>query len=385
MLNHVTVTSKMIEEFSIGFINEIKSIKKSVENFKIDLSKALPDIFNEKALKVQGIYSHDKQHVMIIFNENREYEFSAKMLTGDVIDAFFPYKNYKGIGTGIKFENSNGRLKNITMKNLKPFEFFGNVDMTIDKINFNTPDGRMIEIGYGFVFSSDLFLNKLKNIKNFTNNFVSVYLEFYNENKTKVSDESSKAAVSKVDLQKLLVEMKKYFFDDDYKETDIDKFIADYPIIIRRGLGLINHISQVELHDVNNIYGQKLKPDLMGYNAIEKIWTIVDYKLARKKIVKGACGVRPSQMDDVTKLSAQLRIYRKYFDEIKHREYFEERYKYSIDEYPRAVGIIGFVDDDDRKDFNEIKNDYPHWLDIIPYNDLYARFEEYVEVANSIQ
>lgn len=186
-----------------------------------------------------------------------------------------------------------------------------------------------------------------------------------------------------IDTFKVKKDMEHYFFNENVKELEIDKFIYDNPIILEVVFGLINRKSQVKLVDQTGRFEQDLKPDLIAYNLHTKMWTIVDYKRSNSNLLKKVGKVRESYKSDIPDLIAQLRDYVEFFNDSLNIKYYKDTYGDTI-EYPTAIGIIGILPEDYTMGFNRLKRDFPNWVEVRPYNYIYDSFCRFIEVSNSI-
>lgn len=374
-----------IQKFYQQFKKEIAKFKQ----YKLDPNKFIPKIFMND-FGVEVIFSIDKGHFMIVFNDYINVgHISYKFVKNDVVEAFDITGQWSSNNSSVAINVGNGRnisLKNVDIKGLKPLSLDGNdIEVYIDNNDFHLPIGTKRKIQYAMVFSFQVLIDFALNIEDFTNNFIYAYWSYYDKYKEKLDPTADKYDEFIADLESIKLKMKYFFYDENVLERDIEKFIKENPIIITRILGLENPIYQADLKDIKGIYKQQLRPDLMGFDQIRDNWTIVDYKLGRgTNLIKSPGGVRVKFNDSVAKLEAQLRIYRKYFNESDHREYFNKKYKTTIHELPHTIGIIGYVDNDSRKDFNELMDDKNRWFDVIPYNDLETKLEQFISTLRSI-
>lgn len=203
-------------------------------------------------------------------------------------------------------------------------------------------------------------------------NFVNVHIDYLM---------SSDQSTHMIQLNSLLKKMEYYFFNEQVKELEIDKFIEENAIILERGLNLVKPKSQVVLKDVLGKYGQDLKPDVIAFNEHHKLWTIVDYKRNKRSILKNTDTVRTSFKSEVNDLKAQLRDYKEYFEEEAHRDFVAKTYNLTL-KYPTTLGLIGQINDSEIDDFNRQMKDEPRWFNVMPYNYLYENFKRYVELAD---
>lgn len=378
------IANKFIQSFHQQFTKELTKL----QNYKIDPKSFMPKILTEE-YGIEVICSIRKGHFMIIFNDYNVGRISHKFVTEDVLDAFDITRRWSTKNDQVAFRIENGReikIKNVSFDGIKPFALIGNnIEMYIDNMDFSLPIGVKKNIKYAMIFSFPVLVNYILNIDEYTSNFIFAYWSYYDKYKEKLDSTSNKYEEYISELEKIKQKMNYYFYDEQVLEKDIENFINENSIIISQILGLDKSILQAELKDVIGKFGQTLKPDLMGFDSIRDNWTIVDYKLGRgANLVQSPGGVRVKFYDSVAKLEAQLRIYRKYFNEEDHRRYFNKKYKTKIHEFPETIGIIGYVDNESRKDFNELLDEKQRWFNLIPYNDLQTRFEKFISTIKSI-
>ncbi|MFW6025793.1 MAG: hypothetical protein ACOCRX_05560 [Candidatus Woesearchaeota archaeon] len=371
-----------VKEFCQQFNDEKNKILNTLKRFNLNVSSALPEILLNNFIEYECVFSESKNHILIMMSKNDEFTFHFNALKGDVInylDESDTWKEQKG--SAFKINNStNINIKGVSINGMKPFELSGDkISLFINDLFVHVPKKGEVHIDFAIIMSYPIFLEKAENVNQFSENLLSSYVESYNEfgNQFGLHQEKNYC-------KNLLNKMKKYFFDEDIKEVKIDKFLQENPIILRRGLNIIEPMSQVILKDILDKYGQDLKPDLIGFNLNKQVWEIIDYKRAKKTILKNVKTVRSSFRAEVRNLEAQLRDYKEYFNEKDHREYFKKKYGYNI-EYPRAVGIIGNVSKDEQKEFNRQIENLNNWLDIIPYNYLYNNFKRFVEILDGVK
>jgi hypothetical protein len=380
----VTVTSQMLNSFCYQFLSEVKELKEILISFNINIKDALPSVFNAKGITINAVYSHDRQHVLISFTPTNESAIRTHMLMGDVFNYLDPYGEWAKMPGLMNFTNvENLSLRNLTIKGGKPFEFWGHIDAILDDINFDIPKKGLVKVDYSFIFSVPVFIKKLRETKQFARDLFGLYWGYYQNKSKKYEPYDTQAVEYKNYLNQIKEKMEEYFFDEDIHEKEIDQFIEKNPVILERCLSLFKHIPQATLKNVMGIYKQDLKPDMIAYNVDEKRWTIVDYKRAKRKIIKKPGEVRTSFYSEVYDLKGQLKDYKKYFNESIHRDYFSNEYDFSI-ENPTTVGIIGRVSDSEINDFNEQLDDLPRWCNIIPYNYLYESFCRYIKLVKTI-
>jgi hypothetical protein len=387
-LSHASITYQLINVFSQKFAKQLKDEIEKLARYKINVEDFFPEVLT-KEYGMNIIFSMSKGHFMIIFTKANPGRVYRSFVKGDVIDLFDETgswsRNEGSIGFQIE-ESSNINLKGISFGGgIKPFSLNGNIGIYIENMDFHSPTGRKTNIEYAFILSYSRLVDTIVNIEQFTSNLVYAYWSYFNQYNEKLNSESDKYQKYIHSLKATYNEMNYYFYDENVLERDIENFINKNSVLISEILGLDNPIVQANLKDVNQTYGQVLKPDLMGYDSVRKNWTIVDYKTGRgANLVKSPGGVRVKFYDDVAKLEAQLRIYRKYFNERDHRDYFNKKYNTTIHEYPHTIGIIGKVEEESRKDFNELMDEKLRWFELVPYNDLQARFKKLISMVENI-
>ncbi|EEL42577.1 NADH dehydrogenase subunit 2 [Bacillus cereus Rock3-42] len=183
--------------------------------------------------------------------------------------------------------------------------------------------------------------------------------------------------------EKIKQEMERLFFNETILEQEIDDFISENDVILEQCLGLINPLRQVKLENIHGDNPKDFKPDLIAYDQDNKVWKVVDYKRAKRNIIRNNGKARAYFKAEVTELEAQLDDYLEYFKDKKQQKHFQEKYNYLI-EYPGAIGLIGNISNQEEKEFSRIKRRLPRWLDIIPYNYLYERYCRYLETVRQV-
>lgn len=374
----LSVTSMILEEFSLNFINEVKKEKENIEKTgdKKLIAQILPKTFKGESAYVHAVYSHNRKHVLIRFNSSNQFHFNSREVTGDVMDFFDPDGFWNGKPVGIRVESSSAHLKGGSFIGVKPFEIVGDsVEIAIESFELQTPRYGAILLEYAFIFSYDIFLERLANVKEFARDFVSVYKEYVIQDKPKEK--------FKEDFRYIKSEMERLFFDEDVRELDIDNFFKDNPSVLNYCLGLSHPLHQVTLSNIHGRNPKDFKPDLIAYSEDEKVWKIVDYKRAKRNIIKNQGKARTHFRAEIAELQAQLRDYYHYFRDFGQQQHFKDEYGELI-EYPETIGIIGRVEDEQVRDFNMLKSDMPRWIDLVPYNYLYERYCRYINVVETL-
>ncbi|EEL33084.1 hypothetical protein bcere0019_36830 [Bacillus cereus Rock3-28] len=377
-LNKVTVTGKDLEKFAANFIAELNSLKDSLRTFNIELDKALPKALNGGNVAAKAVYSHDHQHVLIMFKRSNEFQFESEMCMGDVFNTLDPSGTWKKQKNAFfRIEGSNISLKNVELAGgWKPFELFGDsIDIIIEDLKIEVPYLGIVNIDYALVFSSKVFHEKVHNLRQYVDDLSKIYWDYFKEDNPK--------EIFMQKHERIKQEMERLFFDESILEQEIDNFISENDVILEQCLGLINPLRQVKLENIHGDNPKDFKPDLIAYNQDEKVWKVVDYKRAKRNIIRNNEKARAHFKAEVTELEAQLDDYLEYFKDKGQQKHFQEKYNYLI-EYPGAIGLIGNISYQEEREFNRIKRRLPRWLDIIPYNYLYDRYCRYLETVRQV-
>ena len=375
-IDRVTVTVKDLKNFSFDFITELNSLKRSLRTFNIELDKALPRALKGNNVSAEAVYSHDRQHVLLMFKSSNEFQFRAGMCMGDVFDSLDPSGTWKSRGGAIIKIDGKSSMKNLTFSGLKPFELYGeSIAIILEDLRIQVPHRGMVNIDYALVFSCKVFQEKYNNLKEYVDDLSKIYWDYFVENMPKETYMEKH--------EKIKLEMERLFFDESILEKEIDDFISENDVILEQCLGLINPLRQVKLENIHGDNPKDFKPDLIAYDQNEKIWKVVDYKRAKRNIIRNVGKARSYFKAEVTELEVQLDDYLEYFKDKGQQKHFQEKYNYLI-EYPGAIGLIGNIIDSEEKEFNRIKRRLPRWLDIIPYNYLYERYCRYLETVRQV-
>lgn len=384
------ITKELIENYSNVFLEQFKDSSKFIEKYggsegEVEKDNYLPEAFTGKNVSVTSFYSTDREHVFITFAKSDHYKFSYGEMEGNVFNVY-DFKNRWQKNSMIVIKDSiNVRLSNSILEG-NPVDVYGDVEMIIDSLSIRVPypTGLVVKIEYALVFSKKVFLEKIKKAKNLANDLVLTYMNFYNSNHMKLVSGSKEARDYIKNLDHLKLQMNDYFFSNNYTEPQIDKFIEKNPLIIEWGLGISKFHSQMELRDIHNRYKQNLKPDLIGFDPIEKTWKVVDYKLPGKRVVSGNGTVRASLTSSVHKLQAQLKRYREYFmDEIQRKD-VNERYSINIGRFLPAIGVLGTVSEVEREDFTEMRQEIIGWMTLVSYDEIFNRVCSQIDLAKKI-
>lgn len=384
------ITKELVETFSKNFIEQLrKSAKLIEESSYIGSSHYLPEAFTGEDVSINSFYSVDREHLMLVFMKNRQSTFNYSLTNGNIFDVFDPWKIWnRSKASGIRIENArNIKIKSVSINGMRPLDLHGDVEIIAEDFMFSMPYPRNTnaKLEYVMIFSKKIFLNLIKKQRTFANQLVLSYSDYFEKTGEKYNENQEKSEKYTNHLKELKMSMSQYFFTTIYKETDIDDFIATHPEILKYGLGLINHKSQIVMKDIHDEYKQDLKPDLIGYDSITESWVIVDYKLPWKKLIRGSGTVRASVTADITVLKKQLKVYRDYFSDKNQRDYVNASYELDVKKYPPTIGVIGTVKTEERHEFNEERLEYPGWFKIISYDELYKKVCEYIDVATKIE
>ena len=114
-------------------------------------------------------------------------------------------------------------------------------------------------------------------------------------------------------------------------------------------------------------------------------WPVVVFVFLTTKLffVVTVASDHPGFKAEVYDLKNQLRDYVEYFEEKVQRDYFLKKYRINI-EYPKAIGIIGNVYENEQTTFNKLIKDSPNWFKVVPYNYLYDNFCRFVDLAYNL-
>lgn len=366
------------------FRDNIKRQLALLRKMNLNVEEIFPSIFYKREMKFEVVYSVDKEHILIRIISSDKFDYNFNIINGDVIDYFDKSGVWAKSQAVFKIQNSNINIKKISIQGMKPFSIDGQVFITVDQMKFNLPNNKIVNLEYTNILSYKIFLEKLKNIQGFVDNILFTYLDYFKTYNKKLNlNENTKIDEYKNNLKIVENEFSRLINNNDTKELEIDKFIEKNPIILEKGLDIINPIHQVILRDILNEYGQDLKPDVIGLNKYTKNWNIIDYKRANKNLIKNNDKVRCSFKSEVNDLEAQLRDYKEYFDESLQREYFYNKYKVNI-EYPETIGIIGFIAHGEECQFNRLISDKPRWFNVRTYKYLEEKFHNYIQDLMSL-
>jgi len=374
-----------VKQFCYRWIKEIRSISETLSSLGIDIKLSLPHILTQKTIFYECVFSEDRKHVLVLLKSSGNFDYQFTVVKGDVFNYFDKSGLWQKMPVGIKMENCrNIRFGPSAVRGCKPLEIVGDdIELFINNLSIDIPFVGPTMLEYVLVMSYPVFLDRLKSARDLARDIVMGYFKYFQINGIMYSPSSTQASQYKQYLETIKLQMGQLFFNDNIYEREIDKFIENNPIILEHCLDLVLVIHQVELKDLVKKYGQNLKPDLIGYRQDKKQWAIVDYKRAKRTIIKNSGQVRTSFRAEVSDLQAQLKDYREYFQEHIQRQYCKETYGHDI-EFPTTIGVIGRIAQTEIKDFNRLQEDLPRWIDIVPYNYMYDRFSRFIDTVNKL-
>jgi len=368
------INRTVVEKFVKEFMKEISDYQELFYDLGLNIKEYVPEIFTHSNLGVNTIYSKSKDQLLVIFNKREKFHFLYNEVSGEVIDFYDKHNLWPKTSVGFNIENSYVTIKNSYVGRKRPFILRGNdYEMSLENLTFDAPEFGQIHFEYAFVFSKDNFIKISNDTRLFLTRIMSVTKEFKNQD--------TSPDLYKKYLESLKTKMESMFFNESIPELEIDKFIEMNPVILELGLQLTKPISQVKLKNVLNKYPHDLKPDLIAFDNKAKNWTIVDYKKAKRSLIKNLGAVRTGFRAEVYSLKDQLRDYVRYFEENDQRLEFKREYRIEI-KRPRAIGIIGNVNTNEQEDFEDlIMEEFNQKYNIVPYNYLYNHFCESVDTA----
>lgn len=335
----------LINMFSDNFITGVNNIAETLKRLNMEnVKEKLPNPFNgENLIALEVLVSLEKKSLFFNFKSSN----NSKL---EIVD--------ESIG------NSPFNLFNIRNDNsFKGILVFQNCILN------------ELKVEYGFIISFAGFVERILNINEFVIDFVNSFRDYHQYKNLNERENFLEY------LYLLKQEMETLLFDETIPELTIDKFFEKNPIVLKRGLHLEQFKHQVIFPNSLKKYEHDLKPDLIAYDSLNKKWVIVDYKRAKKTIIKNHNKVRTSFKSCIFDLQVQLREYIDFFDEKENREYILNEYKIEI-KHPDAIGIIGNVNDSEQEEYNRLTRDLPRWYRLIPYNYLYDSFCNYIELVH---
>lgn len=384
--NKVAEAKWYLKRFCNEFITKIKENTNILMRLGINILASLPKVFISENISFDCVYSIKREHVLIIFKSNNNKEFNFKTVTEDVFDFLDTTGSWKNSGVGFRINDcTEVSLKDCSINGMKPFEIIGsNIEIFIENLIINVPIRGNVNVEYGIILSMDVMRDRLDEMDYFCSSFVRTFLEYHKL--LKINNSSDKTDLVN-GFKKIKLKMEEYFFNEEISEGTIDNFLENNPIVLEQCLNLINSKSQLTLDvliDPERFSEKNLKPDLIAYDKFENRWIVVDYKRAKRKIIKNLNNVRSGFKAEVLDLQNQLKDYIEYFDEKEHRNYILEKYNINI-EYPSSIGIIGNISKEEITTFNRHKRDLPTWFKVIPYNFLYTKFCDFINISEKIK
>lgn len=327
-------------KFSSEYLEAAKNTKRVFENAGIYKEKLISENLLGKFSRIEVVYSIDREQYFFNFTQDNEDSFNFKVVKGNPLP--------------LSLFNFDEHSEDITVKNLV-------VETGTDSFEF----------GEGYILSHREFMEAHQDPEKFLVKKIQFGLE-----KIKHPTKSSQLNYisSLVAIEK---KFKTLIFSHDTPELVLDKFLEENSVILSKALKLEELQHQIVLEDIHGEIGQNLKPDLIAYNLFMKEWVIVDYKKAKRNIIKNPNKIRTTFKSEVDDLHAQLRDYRDYFSDREHRKAFKRRYGFDL-ESPDTYGIIGIVLEKEKKDFKKLIQDKLRWFNIIPYNYILDDFSKYI-------
>lgn len=234
----ILILSRYIEKFSEDFINEVKELKYTLNKLGIKgVEDSLPSPFNgNKNIEVTACFSIDRKQIFINFNESKNSKFMFMTVEGNPVPSGLFNFNMQENDVGISIMQ--------------------NVVLSQGQSNY--------KIDYGFITTLSGFNKIVKNIKEFS-------IEFINSNRDLKNYKTYNDKISYLNYLKELKEVISIiFFDENTPELYIDKFLEENPVILKTGLHLDNLNHQVILKNILDKYEHDLKPDLIAYNILKR-------------------------------------------------------------------------------------------------------------------
>jgi len=241
---------------------------------------------------------------------------------------------------------------------------FAKIDKTSEVLWIN---GELkLKITENFYFSKNIPFIYIAKISKFTgNNANNLFLEIINlvrfSNEKKIDD----IPTAWENLKSLIIKFESLLLSNP-KEKEIEKFIENNFILLKIALNLENPIFQPELPKAG------LRPDLIAFNFFKEEWVILDYKLSKyEKLVVGQ-EKRKRFSSLLEELIAQLEEYVEFFDDSENREKFQSKYNVKVGKRPYAIGLIGFIkNQEQKKEFNRKRKKRLHYgFDIFTYDEI---------------
>lgn len=374
-MEHINFSGNTFEKFARNLLKEIDEYKVQFQDMGLDIKNYLPAVFTGKDVGVHIIYSNKSQNVLFRFDIREKRHVILSQVDGELFDLFDRFDSWKDNQAAFRLQDFSGAFVGNRVLSGRPIIIEGeNVELAIEEFRFNAPYYGQIHFPYAFVFSFKNFDKINSDLRGFISRFLSVIEEFKNQ--------KTEAGLHYQYLEGLKRNMEVLFFDEKVPELKIDRFIEMNPVVLELGLHITKPRSQVVLKNVTGKHNNHdFRPDLIAYDNRARNWTIVDYKKAKRTVIKNAGDVRTGFRAEVYALKDQLRNYVRYFQEREHRIEFQKKYGFEI-KRPRAIGIIGNVGFQEREDFEDLlMEEFNQQYNIIPYNYLYENFCESIDFA----
>lgn len=104
--------------------------------------------------------------------------------------------------------STNESIEDTFLKGVQPFRVTGSqAELFLERLNLDVPGEGRREIPYIFVFSYEIFTNRLDEILEFVFHFIHSYWDFYHRNRTKFNSNGPKAVVYKERLENIMEQM----------------------------------------------------------------------------------------------------------------------------------------------------------------------------------
>lgn len=166
------------------------------------------------------------------------------------------------------------------------------------------------------------------------------------------------------------------------KELTIDKFIEKNPFILELSLHVTDLKHQIKLKNIEEEFEQDLKPDVIAFKPLDKRWVIIDYKRAKRHLIKNSGNVRSGFLAEVNSLNYQLSDYVNYFTRSRiQTKYIKDEYGIDI-KYPKGIGVIGNLESSDQEALLKARESLPREIEnIYPYDHIIEECRRVLQVT----
>ncbi|WP_211750347.1 hypothetical protein [Paenibacillus sp. Marseille-Q4541] len=355
--HHSVIVESLLKEFNERFLKNVEKQITIYEQMGVvsNIRELLPEPFKSKSKShVQLFYYPPKKTVFYVISKSDVDQVVVKFTDKDIFS----------------------KMKLIEFKSGVP-----SVPVTFVNTSIRT-DEIYVNFDYSLYMSYEHFIDIFDSVDQYSIDFVNSYV--YSDRQINVDRNYSNQFLLVDYLTQVKNEMKTLVFNPSTPELDIDNFFERHPVVLEKTLNLIKPIHQSILKNINNCNPVDYKPDLIAYDQLRHQWKIVDYKRAKRSILKNVGQVRSGFKAEVNDLHNQLRDYVEYFDDRSQREYFKAQYGELI-EYPASLGIIGHIQDNEKSTFHRTMRGYSNGFDIIPYNFIYDRFCKFIFQVENVQ